>query len=64
MDQLGNILSGLDQEQAIVVLFALLIAFCTIVAALATVLNSLGSKGKVAFFLGLSLVLVVWLLAR
>lgn len=64
MDQLANILEGLDQDQAIVALFVCLFAFCAVVIGLSALLNSMSSKGRMALFFGAALVVVVWLLVR
>ncbi len=64
MDQLVNTLRGLDQDQAIVALFALILVGSFVVIGAAAIMNSMGKGGRMALFFGVAAVVVVWILVR
>ncbi len=62
MDQLLTSLQGMDQDQAVVLLFAGVLVAVTGAAVVAVVVRSLGRWGGVALCLALAAVIVVALL--
>lgn len=62
MDELTAVFQNLDQDSAIVALFALLLIVCTGAAVGLAVLRSMGRWGRVALFAGAAVVAAVWVL--
>ncbi len=62
MDQLLTSLEGLDQDQAVVLLFTGIIALVAVGGVVAVVLRAIGKGGMVALFVAAAAVAVVALL--
>ncbi len=60
MENLLNQLLGMDQDQSIVVLFAMLLAFCAATMATVAILTRLGRWGRVALFVSVAAVIIVY----
>ena len=60
MENLLNQLQGLDQDQSIVALFALLLVFCASVMGAVAILSRLGRWGRVALFVAMAVVAVAY----
>ena len=62
METLIAVFNNLDQDSAIVALFALLLIACAGCAVAVALLRSLGRWGRVALFAGAAIVAAVWVL--
>ena len=64
MESLLDVLNSLDQDQAVVMLFAALLVVCVGAACLSLLVRSLGKWGRVAVFVLVAVVVIVWRVAR
>ena len=60
MESLLNVLKTLDQDQAVVALFAGLLVVCAGAACLSLLVRSLGKWGRVVLFLAVAAVVIAW----